>query len=97
MTFEEMLKDRGLSQSDCARILGISRQLVNMLVKGAREPGPELKEKIKEKLGYEFLKKNRVVFDHNEVIKYVTVAYTGRDKEIWSQGVQAACEFYGGK
>lgn len=97
MTFGEMLKDRGISQSDCARILGISRQLVSMFVKGTREPGPELKEKIEEKFGYVFLKKNRVVFDHLEVIDNVGCELKGKEREAWERGVLDACLFYGGK
>ena len=96
MTFGEMLKSKGISQSDCARQLGISRQIVNMYIKGVREPGPEIKDKIKEIYGYEFLKKNRVVFDHNEVIRGVGTELKGRDRDMWEKGIIDACKFYGG-
>ena len=97
MTFGEMLADKRISQSECARELGISRQLVNMLVKGTREPGAELKAKIEKVYGYVFLKKNRVVFDHKEIIKVLGGKYEGKMEKIWERGVKDACEFYGGK
>lgn len=97
MTFGEMLKDKGINQSDCARQLGVSRQLVSMYIKGIREPGPEIKEKIEKVYGYVFVKKNRVVFDHKEVISALGDKFKGKDRKSWEQGIKDACEFYGGK
>ncbi len=47
----------GLSQAELARQIGVSRQLLNMVIKGQRSPGPKVLKFLGIRRAYEFVER----------------------------------------